>query len=111
MNHSPNGAPSPSKRPPPRHTERPRSEAWLRGRAEVAQALVRSLDRLSRSWVAGQIGRADSLVEEWFRVNTTRAAPIALLSAARADGRGCLLSDEEFERVVLELRRLRAGAR
>lgn len=89
---------------------RPSSEAWMRARREVANVLVRTLGRVSRDWLASQIGRADSIVGDWFRDSSTRAAPLALLSAARADGRGCLLSDEEFERVVDELRRLRAGA-
>ena len=86
------------------------SASWLRAREEAAALIGRALDRVSRAWVAEQIGRADSIVEDWFRPNAAkvRTAPIALLVARRADGRGLVVSDDEYNRIDAEIRRERA---
>ena len=89
----------------------PPADLWGDARRNVAVALSTALERVSRSWVASQIPRATSLVERWFQVGEAdkHPAPLALLVALRSDGRGYVLSREEFERVVDELRRVRGG--
>jgi hypothetical protein len=78
--------------------------------SRVASAVATlALSHVSRDWLAHQLGRAQSLVDLWFAADK-RHVPLALLVARRGDGRGFLLDDADFERVVAELRRYR-GAR
>ena len=82
---------------------------WNHARRLEAELTTRALDRVSRGWLAEQVGRARSLIEEWFSPGSSRSVPLRLLFASRADGQGFLLSREEYQRLLAEIERVRGG--